>query len=55
MTYEEFTAKHAAEREGWDSAQKRCSDCCYLVEDDNGRWICDNVGKEIHSVTDREC
>ena len=33
----------------------RCKDCMYLVEGDNGEWICDDCGKEIHSIPDDEC
>lgn len=33
----------------------RCKDCFYLIEGDNGEWICDDCGKEIHSISDDEC
>ena len=40
----------------FDTPQKRrCQDCAYLVEDDLGRWFCDNCSKDIHDVTDDEC
>lgn len=35
--------------------KRRCWDGCYLVEGDNGKWICDNVGKDIHDIPDSEC
>ena len=33
----------------------RCKDCSYLVEEDNGEWICSDCEKEIHSIPDDEC
>lgn len=33
----------------------RCKDCAYLVEDENGNWICDDCGREIHEIIDDEC
>ena len=33
-----------------DYVQQRCCDCCYLVEGDNGEWICDDCGLEIHKI-----
>ena len=33
----------------------RCKDCGYLVENDNGDWICDDCGFEIHEVDDLNC
>ena len=33
----------------------RCKDCAYLVEGENGEWICDDCQKEIHSIPDNEC
>ncbi len=33
----------------------RCKNCCYLVEGDNGEWICDDWEKEIHEVSDEDC
>ncbi len=33
----------------------RCKDCCYLVEGDNGEWICEDWEKEIHDIPDDEC
>lgn len=33
----------------------RCKDCSYLVEGDNGEWICDDCGKDIHDIPDDEC
>lgn len=35
--------------------KRRCRDCCYLIEDDNGNWVCDDCGKEIHEIPDDEC
>lgn len=31
----------------------RCKDCAYLVEDDDGNWICDAFVKDIHAI--KEC
>ena len=50
MTYEEFVAKHAAERNAWDQFQKRCADCCYLVAGDDGSWVCDNAQTQIEAA-----
>lgn len=33
----------------------RCKDCAYLVEDENGNWICDDCGKNIHEIADEDC
>lgn len=33
----------------------RCKDCAYLVEDEEGNWICDDCGKNIHAIKDEEC
>lgn len=33
----------------------RCQDCAYLVEDDDGSWVCDDCGKDIHDIPDGEC
>ena len=38
----------------------RCESCCYLVEGDNGEWLCENCAyaeniKEIHDVPNDEC
>lgn len=35
--------------------QERCQDCFYLVEGDNGEWICDDCGKNIEDIPDDEC
>ena len=35
--------------------KRRCRDCAYLVEADNGDWVCDDCGKEIHSIPNDEC
>ncbi|MBO7462012.1 MAG: hypothetical protein J6T96_05405 [Bacteroidales bacterium] len=34
---------------------ERCKDCAYLVEDENGNWVCDDCGKDIHHISDEEC
>lgn len=34
---------------------RRCRDCGYLVEGDNGEWVCSDWGKEIHEVPDEDC
>lgn len=33
----------------------RCKDCAYLVENENGEWICDDCNKEIHEILDEDC
>lgn len=33
----------------------RCKHCSYLIEDENGEWICDDCGKDIHDISDDEC
>lgn len=33
----------------------RCKDCSYLVEDENGNWVCDDCGLEIHKIADEDC
>ena len=33
----------------------RCKDCSYLVEDNDGNWICDDCEKNIHEISDNEC
>ena len=33
----------------------RCKDCAYLIEDENGNWICDDCGLDIHEITDEDC
>ena len=35
--------------------KNRCIDCCYLVEGENGAWICDDCGKNVESIPDDEC
>lgn len=34
---------------------QRCRDCGYLVEGDNGEWVCSDWEKEIHEVADEDC
>lgn len=38
-----------------DNTKERCRDCCYLVGDDNGNWICDDCGKNIYDICDEDC
>ena len=38
----------------------RCKHCMYLVEGDNGEWLCsdceyDGDEKDIHEISDEEC
>lgn len=33
----------------------RCKDCAYLIETDDGAWICDDCGKDIHDIKDEDC
>ena len=35
--------------------KERCRDCAYLIEGDNGEWICDDWGKEIDKVDNSDC
>ncbi len=43
------------EIEAEDNTETRCADCAYLIEDDDGRWICDDCGRDIHDIPDDEC
>ena len=38
-----------------DRRRERCRDCAYLVDGDNGEWLCDDCGKDIHTIPDEEC
>lgn len=33
----------------------RCRHCAYLVEDDNGNWVCDDCGRKCDDIPDDEC
>lgn len=33
----------------------RCRDCAYLVEDDNGQWVCDDCERRCENIPDDEC
>lgn len=33
----------------------RCTDCAYLYEDEDGKWICDDWQKEIGKIPDEDC
>lgn len=46
---------NSAEEGRWTKEMARCRDCAYLVEGDNGEWICDDCGKEIHTIADEDC
>ncbi len=35
--------------------ENRCSDCMYLVEDDEGNWVCDDCGMKCCEIADDEC
>lgn len=35
--------------------KERCRDCAYLVEDENGNWVCDDCKKLIDAIPDGEC
>lgn len=37
------------------TCKERCKDCAYLIEGDNGEWICDDWGKDIHEVVNDDC
>ena len=50
---EDWQIEHIVTR--FDEYEERCRDCGYLVEGDNGEWICDNAEKDIHDVPDSEC
>ena len=44
------------EDELFDTPQKRrCRDCSYLIEGDNGKWVCDDCRKDIHEILDDDC
>ena len=38
-----------------DKFQMRCKDCIYLIEDEDGNWVCDDCGQEIHTIEDENC
>lgn len=38
-----------------DKYKYRCTDCPYLVEDEQGRWYCDCREKVIYDVPDEIC
>ena len=33
----------------------RCHNCCALVSGDNGEWLCDEAGCDIHKIGNIEC
>ena len=33
----------------------RCKDCAYLVENSDGKWYCEDYGKEIHEISNEDC
>ena len=35
--------------------EKRCKDCAYLVGSVDGKWICDDRGRDIHEIFDEDC
>ena len=35
--------------------KERCTDCCYLVEGDNGEWICSDWDREISLIDNDLC
>lgn len=35
--------------------KERCLDCAYLVEDENGNWVCDDCGKNVKMIPDHAC
>lgn len=35
--------------------KERCLDCAYLVEDENGNWVCDDCGKNVEMIPDHAC
>ena len=35
--------------------QVRCRHCAYLIEDDDGNWVCDGCGKNIEDIPDEDC
>lgn len=37
------------------TCKERCRNCAYLIEGDNGEWICDDWSKDIHEVDDDDC
>ena len=39
--------------------RRRCRDCCYLAEGENGEWLCTDFdygeGKDIEKIADEDC
>ena len=39
--------------------RKRCRDCCYLAEGEDGTWLCTDFdygdGKDIETIEDEDC
>ena len=33
----------------------RCKDCVYLVEDEEGNWVCDACGKKCADIDILDC
>ena len=52
-----FTNEHLlkGERDMTTPEMVRCRYCFYLVEDEDGNWVCDDCQKEIHEIPDDEC
>ena len=34
---------------------ERCNNCVFCIENDDGKWICNDCGKNIHAISDDEC
>ena len=35
--------------------KERCLDCAYLVEGENGNWVCDDCGKNVEMIPNHAC
>lgn len=33
----------------------RCKKCSYLIEDEDGNWICGCEHEDIHDISDEDC
>lgn len=33
----------------------RCKDCAYLYQAEDGIWMCDACGEDIHLIADEDC
>lgn len=38
-----------------EAKMERCRDCCYLIEGDEGEWICDIYNAAVIYIEDDDC